>query len=782
MPKNSDRAGSGPSTAAEQFGKRLRALRKSRGLTLRDLDKLKVGYSYSMLGRMETGKQKPTMEGAVLIDQALDAGGVLIQLAAAARAEPYAGLPPATPHFVGREEAMADLTTELIDDARQDRSTVAFVAGPPGVGKTALLRRWANTHQEKFQLVLYADLHGFGPRSPTQAGDILEALLRGLGVDDTRLPAADDLRLALLQGRLRALDAQPVQKRVLIVLDNAKNSRQVSEVLPGSRNASVLVASRRWLSGLAMSSKAEGINLGSMGKTDAIALIRSFVGDERVDAEPDASARLANLCGRLPLALTIAAEQVASNEALTISQHVDNLTNRALELQVEDDVDSGVRAAFSYSYSRLNPAQAQAFRLCGVHPGQQFTAASAGALIGVSTGEANRLLEQLVQFSLLEQVSLHTFRLHDLLRVFAAEEAARPEWTDERDTAVHRVVQWYLYAANAASWLITPKRPDHHIHLPTPPDGLEPPEFASFDEAYKWSQQELPTIAGIAELASRNGLLFPAWRIPVEFFEFYIHHRPIAAWIEGHELAYDAAEKSGDPHRIAQAAEELAEGYIRRGDAEDLDRAWILAERAIEVCKGMEANRFIAFAYVEMGNIQFARGDYADSARLCEHAVRTAQAAGALIGETLSRTHLGAAYRELAQFDRAIEHGTRAVEMLMETDDQHGVAFGAVPLARTHRVAGNLDLALRYCEQAQIAYTATSDPQGSAEALGEKALVLAQLGEHEKARAAFRSALFRLRELDVRKSSALEADWHALASEVSRTAGSQDRSGFCAVK
>ncbi|MFK0249585.1 tetratricopeptide repeat protein [Amycolatopsis azurea] len=764
MPKKSGGPGSEPLTAMQQFGDALRSWRELRGLKLRELDKLRVGYSYSMLSRMENGKLPPTMEGAALLDKVLKTGGTLIHLAAAARAEPYAGLPPATPHFVGREDALSELTAELIDKARSDRSTVAFVKGPPGVGKTALLRRWANTHQEKFDLVLYADLHGFGPRSPAQAGDILEALLRGLGVDDTLLPAADDLRLALLQGRLRALDAQPEPKRVLIVLDNARNSRQVSEVLPGSRNASVLVASRVWLSGLAMSSKAEGIDLGSIGKSDAIALIRSFVGDERVDAEPDAAARLANLCGRLPLALTIAAEQVASNEALTISQHVDNLANRALELQVEDDVDSGVRAAFNYSYSRLNSAQAQAFRLCGVHPGQQFSAASAGALIGVSTGEANRLLEQLVQYSLLEQVALHTFRLHDLLRVFAAEEAARPEWTDEWDTAVHRVVQWYLYAANAASWSITPKRPDHHIHLPAPPDGLEPPEFTSFDEAYKWSQRELPAIAGIAELALRNGLLFPAWRIPVECFEFYIHHRPIATWIEGHQLAYDAAEKSGDPLRIAQAAEELAEGYIRRGDPEDLDRAWILNERAIKVCEDMEPNRFVVFAYVEMGNIQFARGDYADSARLCEHALRAAQAAGARIGETLSRTHLGAAYRELAQFDRAIEHGTRAVEMLTETDDQHGVAFGAVPLARTHRVAGNLDFALRYCDQAQVAYTATGDPQGSAEALGEKALVLAQYGQHDEARSAFRSALVRLRKLDARKAAALNADWLALTT------------------
>ncbi|UUV32064.1 ATP-binding protein [Amycolatopsis roodepoortensis] len=726
------------------------------------MDAKGVGYSYSMLGRMETGKQKPTMEGAKLLDQVLDAGGVLIQLAAAARAEPYAGLPPATPHFVGRETALAELTKALIDDAAADRSTVAFVVGPPGVGKTALLRRWANSHQEQFDAVLYADLHGFGPRAPAETGDILEALLRGLGVRD-RLPTADDLRLALLQGHLQALDR--AGQRVLIVLDNARNSRQVSAVLPGSRNVSILISSRVRLAGLVISANAPAIPLAFMAKPDAVALIRSYLGDERVDAEPDAVTRLANLCGTLPLALTIAAEQVAANERLTIQQHAERLADRALELQIEDDEDTGVRAAFSFSYGQLSPDLSRVFRLCGLHPGQEFSAASVGALTGLPEAEANRLLEQLVEFSLVEQVALHTFRLHDLLRVYAAEEASREEWAEERRIAIDRVVHWYLYASNAASWLITPERPDHHIVLPAPPDNVEPPVFESFSKAYDWFRQELPTIAGIAELALHNDLLFAAWRIPVECFDFYIHHRPLGAWIDGHECAYTAAERAGEPLQIAQAAEELAEGYLRRGSPQDLDRAWKLNERTIEVCEGLAPNRFVAFAYVEMGNIQFERGRYEESAQLCEQAVRAAQAAGAFIGETLSRTHLGAAYRELALFDRAIEHGTRAFDMLVEADDQHGVAFAAVPLARTHRLAGNIDVALRYCEQAQESYTATSDPQGYAEALGEKALTLAQRGEVADATFVFRSALFRLRELDLRKAAALEADWYKLVPE-----------------
>jgi tetratricopeptide (TPR) repeat protein len=401
------------------------------------------------------------------------------------------------------------------------------------------------------------------------------------------------------------------------------------------------------------------------------------------------------------------------------------------------------------------------FRLIGLHPGTEFSASSAGALAGVPAAEATRLLEQLAQLSLLEQTAVDTFRLHDLLRVYAAEEAHQTEWSDERHEAVHRLTHWYLYAANAASWSITPGRADHHIHLGTPPAGVEPRRFASFTEAYDWSAQELPAIPGVAELALKQGLFFPAWRIPVEFFDFFIHRRPIAAWIDSHEVAMAAAEKSGDPLWIAQAAEELAEGYLRRGRPADLDRAWELDVRAIEVCEGLAPNRFVAFAYVEMGNIQYARGHYEDSARLCEQALSVAQEAGAFIGQTLSRTHLGSAYRELGRFDLAVQHGTRAFDMLAEQEDQHGMGFAAVPLARTHRLAGQLDLALYYCEQGQAAFGKSNDQQGQAEALGETALVLIARGDVAEAERAFGTAIAQLRELDAQKGAALESDWAA---------------------
>jgi tetratricopeptide (TPR) repeat protein/transcriptional regulator with XRE-family HTH domain len=756
---SADRPSNGRRTAIQQFGRALRTLRERHGLSQRGLYTKSLVH-YSIINRLESGKLPPTVEAAAALDEALDADGALTELAKAARTEPSAGLPPAPLHFVGRAPALAALSDHLLvePDTVPLRSRVVFICGTPGVGKTALSRYWASVNANQFDQILYADLHGYGPQPPAEPAEILENLLHGLGVRADRLPRTDELRLALLQGLLE--QRQSVGQHVLIVLDNARDSRRVKQVLPGTPNTSVLVTSRSWLAGLVIGAHAKGIRLRPMNRLEASELVGTFIGDVRAVAEPESVNRLVELCGFLPIALNIAAERVAANELKTVQQHVDELAERGrLELRAEDDDTVQVRAAFRWSYQSLDPDQARVFRLIGLHPGLELSAASVGALCGVSATEAGRLLDQLVQRSLLEQTGSDVFRLHDLLRIYAAEEANRPEWDSERRAAVHRVASWYLHTANAASWSITPGRADHHIHLDPPPDGVHPLRFESFAEAYAWSERELSAIPGIAELALQENLLFPAWRIPVEFFDFFIHHRPIAAWIDCHEVAVKAAEKSGDPLRIAQAAEELAEGYLRRGRPADLDRACELTNRAIEVCEGLAPNRFVAFAYIEMGNVQYLRRNYAESARLCEQALKVAQSAGAFIGETLSRTHLGNAYRELGQFDLAVQHGRRSFEMLEEQQDQHGMGFAAVPLARTYRLAGRLDLAQHYCEQGESAFDKSNDLEGRAEAQGEKALVLLARGAAEEAKVFLDTAISQLEKLNAKKAESLLSEW-----------------------
>ncbi|RJQ81700.1 ATP-binding protein [Amycolatopsis panacis] len=748
-----------PLTAAEQFGKALRGVRVRQGMTQREL--AKVAYvHHSIISRLEAGQLSPTTDHAEQLDRVLDTKGALLELATAARAEPYAGLPPPPLHFVGRARALTALTDLLIvaPNEMPNRSTVVFVAGPPGVGKTALARHWANSNADRFEQVLYADLHGYGPRPPAEPGEVLESLLRGLGVRDDRIPGTDELRLALLQGQLEK--RRSVGQHVLIVLDNARDSRQVAQVLPGTPNTSVLITSRTRLSGVVIEAHAKSVRLEPMDALDAAALMASFIDEARAEAEPDAIARLVELCGALPLALNIAAERVAANDLMTVQQHADDLAERGrLELRVEDDDATEVRATFRWSYESLRPEQAQVFRLLGVHRGLHISAAAVAALVAIPVRDATRLLAELVQAHLVQQITMHRFSLHDLLRDYASEEAANPRWDNERHAAIRRLVDWYLYTANKASWAIWPNRPEHHLDLGPAPDGVTPAPITTFDQAAGWYETELPNLAGVGELALHHHLLFPAWRLALDCFDFYLHRRPWQVWIDTFEVALQAAEQAKDPERIVPAAEELAEAYLRRGN---LNRAWELNSRVVAVSEQLGPTWILSFAYVGLGNIMYERGNFVEAARLCAQGLAVAKQVGSLVGETYAHTHLGRAYLELGKTDLALEHGNHAFALQGNEGTPHGRGYTGVPLARAYRHTGDLVRARRVGVESLQAYEECGDTPGKAEALGELGMIFYALGERDDGRAKVEEALDVLRPIDPRIAAHLQRQWAAL--------------------
>ncbi|MFI6029420.1 helix-turn-helix domain-containing protein [Amycolatopsis magusensis] len=740
-----------PKTAVEQFGAQVAALRRRAGLSHRQLAEL-AHIGKSTIGRAEAGIVPPTEDVALALDLALDAQGALVALGEAARTEPYSHFPPPPRQFTGRAELLAQLDEHGLDP--DGAAPVLFIAGPPGAGKTTLALHWATIRIDEFDLVLWADLRGYAAGSPADPGDVLEELLRGAGVNPAAIPAATHHRQALLRGHL-----QRRQQRVLIVLDNARDSPQVQPVLPGTPGTTVLVTSRRRLSGLIQRTGALALTVGPLHDDDSVAMLTELIGAERAAQDPAALGRIAGLCAHLPLALSIAAERIAATERVTLAEHALDLADagqRLERLTVADD-DIGVRQAFHWSYTALDAAAARLFRLLGLHPGAHFSVAAAAALAGIDDGEADRLLETLAQAHLVSPIDRHRYRFHDLVRVYAAEQAAHAEHEPERAAAVGRLCWWYVHGANASTWALMPSQTrDHHITLDPPPPRVRPPVFEDYDTAHRWCSRELRNFTPVASLALREGHRFVAWRLAVELIDFFLLTNPWPVWMSVYRVSLQAAEAEGDAEWIAEAATKLAEGYRRAGDlAESQHYDSMTVRFARTLGRPVQS---LGWALVGLGNDAHALGDYPMAAKLCREGLEVFQAAGSQIGVPVAHVHLGRALRALGDRIGAVTHGTAGVAPFEHSQDQHGFAFSVIALARTHHHFGDLDLALQVCERALRSYDGTPDDRGRAEALGLQGQILAARGEVDAGLDALARAEALVRTLDPGKAERLRAD------------------------
>ena len=374
------------------------------------------------ISKIETGKRLPSVPFARACDQVLGSSGVFAAMAAAidsaVRTRPSwvrpAQLPAAQRNFVGRHNHLRRLGELLRRDARSVAVPVAVIDGAPGVGKSALAVQWARRAVDGGLFrdgQLYVDLRGHSDQpSPVE---IIDDLLRALGVPSGRIPIEPEQKSAVVRSLLDGRD-------VLIVLDNATNTRQVQSLLPGSPSCAVLITSRLRLSGLTSTVGAVTLTLPELTEPEAIRLLRSIIGAQRADADRAAVATVARRCGRLPLALVLAAEHIATRRHRSAAQlAVELKADRALLDLAAGDI--GLRAAFDASYRMLDSPTAQLFRFLGRHPGQAIDARIAAAIAHTTLDNARSLLDQLAATSLLQCHGEDSYHLHDLHRAYATE-------------------------------------------------------------------------------------------------------------------------------------------------------------------------------------------------------------------------------------------------------------------------------------------------------------------------------------------------------------------------
>ncbi|MGW1758988.1 AfsR/SARP family transcriptional regulator [Streptomyces mirabilis] len=466
-----------------------------------------------------------------------------------------AELPHGAAGFAGRTEELAQLHALLPTERSQGAANtvvISAIGGAAGIGKTALAVHWAHQVRDRFpDGQLYVNLHGFDhDRQPLEPGEVLELLLRSLGLAASEIPANEE-------GQARVYRTLLADRRLLILLDNAASAEQVRPLLPGSPSCCVVVTSRNRLGDLVARDGAHSMPLDLLLSAEARALLSEALGADRLAAEPLAVDELIRLCGSLPLALRVAAARLAGDPGLRLADLVTEMSegSRLEALEPDGDENSPLRAAFSVSYRVLAPAARRLFRLLGLFPGPEFTAEVTSALLDTPQPQARRLLSALTAAHLIEPVTVGRYRFHDLLREYAQERALVEETQANRGAALERLLIWYLHAARAASgtWLFP--------ELPPELRAYDQQDMPSPAEDSQWLEAERVNLLAVINHAARNGPRPVAWHLTSVLLGHFWLHLPRATWLATAQTALDAATAEADLY--GQAAMQNSLGVIR---------------------------------------------------------------------------------------------------------------------------------------------------------------------------------------------------------------------------
>jgi DNA-binding SARP family transcriptional activator/DNA-binding XRE family transcriptional regulator len=461
-------------------------------------------------------------------------------------------LPGTVAHLAGRATELAALTRLLDEVGRMVPGTavISVVGGMAGVGKTTLALHWAHRVAPLFpDGQLYVNLRGFDPSgSPVTPAEAIRRFLVALGVRADGIPPDP----ADLAGLYRSLLAD---KQMLIVLDNARDEQQVRPLLPASSHCLVLITSRNQLPGLAATHNARLLPLDVLTEASAEQLLIDRLGAQRAAAEPTAVTDIIRLCARLPLALTIAAANAATRPGLHLASLAAELRDAQCRLDILDTGDpaTSIRAVFSWSIEQLSPAATGMFRLLGLHPGPDITAAAAASLAGVPMRQARQVISELLRAHLLTEHVLGRFAFHDLLRVYAADQARQSEDAETQIEAVDRMLGHYLHTAYEAAQLCGP----FYENITIIPSGQEvaPEHFADRQQARSWFEAEYRVLTGVVTVAFHEGFDDYAWRIACALAYFLEQSGRWQDKATIRAIALQAAERIGD--KAGQAAVRL---------------------------------------------------------------------------------------------------------------------------------------------------------------------------------------------------------------------------------
>ncbi|MEU9730685.1 BTAD domain-containing putative transcriptional regulator [Streptomyces sp. NPDC048002] len=541
-----------------------------------------------------------------------------------------AQLPATVPDFTGRSAFVSELS-EVLASADGGVMAVSALAGIGGVGKTTLAVHVAHQARPAFpDGQLYVDLQGAGARA-ADPETVLGSFLRALGTADSAIPDSLQERAALYRS---VLDG----RRVLVLLDNARDAAQVRPLLPGTSGCAALVTSRVRMVDLA---GAHLVDLDVMSPDEALALFTRIVGEERVASEREAALDVVAACGFLPLAIRIAASRLAARRTWTVSVLAAKLADERRRLDELQAGDLAVKATFELGYGQLEPAQARAFRLLGLANGPDLSLAAAAAMLDLPVETTEDLLESLVDTSLLESAAPGRYRFHDLVRLYARACAERDEHPPtERDAALSRLLDFYLSTVSGV-YLI--ERPGDRLvdHLERSRcTGLA---FGSRRAARDWLYSEAVALLACVRQAARTGSLRRAVDVlwaAIDLAESGANSKEYEAVAE---LLRDAAREAGDLRAEGRALTALA--FVHHISGSRFDVALQEAQHALELATSADDPLTGCWAANISGVVALYQNRHDEGEAYFTSAIENFRALGDRPGEAsalcnLSRIHL----------------------------------------------------------------------------------------------------------------------------------------------
>ncbi|MEU7868801.1 BTAD domain-containing putative transcriptional regulator [Dactylosporangium sp. NPDC049140] len=590
-----------------------------------------------------------------------------------------AQLPPDVRGFAGREAEL-----HMLDELQGGGPVV--LSGTAGVGKTTLAVHWSHRVRGAFPGgQLYVNLRGFDPGgAPVTPAQAVRDFLDALDVPASRRPSSLEAQIGLYRSLL-------ADRRLLVVLDNARDAGQVRPLLPGAPGCQVLVTSRDELVGL-VAEGARPVPLDLLGTEEAHAVLRERLGRARVDAEPAAVAEIAELCARLPLALAVVAARAATRPAFRLADLAGQLraARGGLDEFAGADPATDPRAVFSWSYLRLSPAAARLFRLLGLHPGPD-----AGVRAALALDKAARpALAELTQAHLLTEVRPGRYACHDLLRSYAAELVAETDGAEERAAATQRLLAYYRHSAYLADGFIDPRREVPPEPAPLP-EGVEPERIVTHAEALAWFTAERPVLLRAVHQPPRFDR--EVWEL---------------VWASRRFLAL--------------------QGHWHDGNA--------VLGVALEAARRLDDGLKQAFAHCFLGCTGVWLDRYDEAGEQLDAALALYAAGGDRIGQAYTQHYWAWLLERQERPAEALAHAERALELFGAAGHRAGQAKARNAVGWLHALLGDHTATVHHCRQALALQQELGDGLGAAQTWHSLGFAYSAMGDDTQAILCYKSA------------------------------------------